>query len=145
MSALRYWEDFEKNQAETLDNIFGKAYDDLIDACRKGKVKDDNAVIGAILSLMERVFPKILEAYKDDSEEYDSRCLATATALRVTISSFMPITKFMEIMNKPDMAVIDNIVSDMTENGFSEVREDDLVNTFKGMKPIKSKDPDIYG
>lgn len=147
MSALRYWDqDFEKNQAETLEDIFDKAYDNLIKACREGKVKDDNAVIGAILSLMERVIPKILEAYKDDPEEYDSRCLATATALRVTISSFMPIMKFMEIMNKPDMVMIDNIVNDMTENGFSEVKEDDLVNTFKGMKSKdKDKEPDIYG
>lgn len=149
MSALRYWDELEKEKGEeeVLEDIFDGAYIELIEACKMGKVKDDNAVIGAILSLVEKVFPKILEAYKDDSDEYNSRCLATATALRVTISSFMPISKFMDIMHKPEMAAIDDIVDDMLENGHSIQKEDYLVNIFKGMKPDNSKikDPEIYG
>lgn len=148
MSALKYWEEQleeKRSEAEVLDDIFEECYDSLIEACRAGKVVDDNSVIGAILSLIERVFPKIMEAYKEDPDEYDSRCLATATALRVTIGSFMPISKFMEIMHKPEMIAIDNIVEDMVENGQSTVREDSLVNVFKGIRPDKLKDPDIYG
>lgn len=146
MSALRYWdEDFEKNQAQALEDIFDKTYEDLIKACREGKVKDDNAVIGSIFSLMERILPKILNAYKDDPDEYDSRLLATATSLRVTINSFIPIKKFMEIMHKPEMEEIDRIVDNMIEHGDEEVDEDELINVFKGIKPVKSTEPDIYG
>src|SRR5215831_16767501 len=103
MSCLSYFklEDNEEaiieEEESTLDEIFERTYDDLIEACKEGKVTDDNAIIGAILSLMERVVPKLFEPYKKDPEKFESMCLGTATALRVTIGTFMPFCKFIEI------------------------------------------------
>lgn len=146
MSALKYWDkDIQANEEELLEDIINNCYIDIVEACRTGKIHDDNAVIGSILSLMERIIPKILEVYKTDPEEYESMCLGTATALRVTIGSFIPFDKFMEMMNHPQMKDIDNIVNKMVEEGSAEVEEDQLVNIFKSIKNVKSVEPDIYG
>ena len=146
MSALRYWEDNQKEEEEELDDlelIFERCHNEVIDLCKKGVVTDDNAIISQILNLMERVIPKILNSYKEDNEEYESKCLATATALRVTISTFMPIERFMDIMHTPQMKLIDKIVDDITEHGKSEAKVDDLTNIFKSLK-IKPESH-IYG
>jgi len=150
MSCLSYWkfEDTEEaiidEEEKVLEDIFNRTFDDLIEACKEGKVSDDNRVIGAILSLMERVVPKLFEPYKTNPEGYESMCLGTATALRVTIGSFMPFSKFMEIMNKPEMAQIDEIVEKIEDEGKSDTLVNGLANIFKTMKK-PSPTVDIYG
>lgn len=132
----------DEEEEEVLSNIFDRAYDDLLEACKEGKVTDDNAVIGAILSLMEKILPKLFEPYKSSPKEYESMCLGTATALRVTIGTFMPFSKFMEIMNRPEMSKIDAIVEQIEEKGKSETLVNGLADIFHNMK---TREPDIYG
>lgn len=150
MSALGYWsakEDEEttvEEEEDTLDRIFDTCYDDLIEACKEGKVSDDNAIIGAVLSLMERIIPKLLDAYKKDEREYASRCLAFASALRVTTAVCMPWDKFMALMLDPEMARLDKAVDYIAEHGKSEASMEELMTIFKNLKTDKRR-PDIYG
>ena len=151
MTALRYLREEEEEPGDVseeegdLEQVFERCHNEVIDLCKKGVVTDDNAVISQILNLMERVIPRILNSYKEDKEEYESKCLATATALRVTISTFMPIERFMDIMHAPQMKLIDKIVDDITEHGKSEAKVDDLTNIFKSLKPKQESGVHIYG
>ena len=149
MSALAYWsfgdeEAITEEEEDILDRIFDTCYDNLIEACKEGKVSDDNAIIGAVLSLMERVVPRILDAYKKDEREYESRCLAFASALRVTTAACMPFDKFMALMQDPEMARLDKTVDYIIEHGKSEASMEELVTIFKNLKGDRKR-PDIYG
>lgn len=125
---------------EVYMQIYDRAVEELIKANNEHKLDHDGAISFSLV-FVEKILPKILNAYKDDAIAYEAKRRWIATSLRIVISAVMPFDKFMEYMNTKEMKSIDVIVKALEEGGafnFDDSRLDDL---FKPPGPA----PNIYG
>lgn len=119
---------YEEKKLATLNGISDKTFDALIKANDENILQKDD-LINFVLTMVERIVPKILKSYK--GEAFERKRLGIAISLRVIISSIMPYEKFQEYMSMKEMHGVDELIKMVETKGEAESETDAIDSLFK--------------